>query len=129
MAVDRPARPALDARRGSRGDRLTGWVVYGVSPFDAPGAAHIADLLAVDHGTTRALLAFAADALESTGHDVVGFECVDPRPWSRSAWLRAGFLPRGTGPNLVFRPKTDDLIESAGRLESWYLTIGDSDLA
>ncbi|MEA3077595.1 MAG: hypothetical protein QOF60_2503 [Actinomycetota bacterium] len=111
------------------GDRLTGWVAYGVSHFDAPGRGHVADLLAGDHGTTRALLAFAADALEADGKVEVAFDCLDPRPWSRSAYYRAGFVPRGQGPNIMIRRTADDISHRARDLDNWYLTIGDSDLA
>jgi hypothetical protein len=51
---------------------------------------------------------------------------LDPRPWARRALLRAGFLPWGRQLNVMVRSLSGEAGPEAERLESWYLTRGDT---
>ena len=110
--------------------RLRGITVEGMKEGEMHGPSpvgRIGDLLADGPTATRVLLDAATRTLESNGCGIVLLDLNDPRPWSRSACVRAGFLPRGRGPNvhLAGLPGSD----AARDLDSWYLTLGDTDLA
>jgi hypothetical protein len=87
----------------------------------------IVDLLARDARTTRALLLHAARELRAQGHSGVWLPYHDPRPWTRRALIRAGFLPRRSD-RVIFAGL---LSERAGaeveQLGSWSRTYGDTD--
>jgi hypothetical protein len=109
--------------------RLAGWITFGVRHDDLVGMGRITDCLIEDEATTTQLLAFAADRLAADhGTDHVAFDTVDPRPWAKRAYYRAGFLPRGKGPNITMWSFAPDAADVASRLENWYLTLSDSDL-
>ncbi len=89
----------------------------------------VADVLARNAAALRALLLDAARGLAAIGCPSVTLDYLDPRPWTRRALYRAGFLPHRGGINIV----CGSLSERAGNVpeqrESWYLTRGDTDLA
>jgi hypothetical protein len=115
------------ARKGDGG--LAGWITFGVRHDDLPGMGRITDCLVEDEATTTRLLAFAADRLATDfGTDHVAFDTIDPRPWAKRAYYRAGFLPRGLGPNITLWSFAPAAAEPASRLENWYFTLSDSDL-
>lgn len=130
--LDEPERQwRLLAARSTDGG-LRGFAAFGPAPeprSDGTRAGRIADLLACDPRATTALLVTAAGELFAAGCELVTFDCHDPRPWARRACLRAGFLPRGVGPHVIVRPLTQEGSRVAVRMEDWYLTLGDSDLA
>jgi hypothetical protein len=115
----------IEARSVSQ---LRGWAVIGVDAAE-PGLGRIVDLLAADAGTTRALLVEGARRLEARGADRVTVDLNDPRPWAARACLLAGFVRFGTGVNVVSKALSPAVDASIERLDSWYLTRGDSDLA
>jgi hypothetical protein len=113
--------------RDQRG-RLKGFIVFGPDLEPPEGTASVrgtvVDLLAVDAAATTALLRHAWRFLRAEGCDVVAFDHLDPRPWSRGADLRAGFFPVEAGP-LV----TVDEPDGPGGQDPvfWHLTSGDID--
>lgn len=113
----------------SRGGGLHGLVVFGSQESEHGRRGLIAEILVRDAAALRALLLDAAGTLTSNGCLSVACDYLDPRPWARRALYRSGFLPYGTGINVV----CGSLSERAGgvpeRLASWYLTRGDTDLA
>ena len=114
--------------RGSPGKALGGIAIAGVADLELGRTGRIVDLLAVDAASTTALLtAIAADA-ERQGADVVTFEYVDPRRWSRWACLAAGFLPRGVGPIVLELRTSDRARQGPSGFAAWYATFGDTDL-
>lgn len=108
--------------------QLRGWIVVGRREGEVreAGVGRVVDVLADGGAAARALLDAATRALRSAGCGVVLLHLNDPRRWSALACLRAGFVPRGRGPNLHLwsRPGA----EAAGEPGSWYLTLGDTDL-
>jgi hypothetical protein len=117
-------RGVRDADGGLRGLAVSGWQPNG-SPDRRLGV--IADLLARDEEATRALLLDAWSALASAGCHSVTCIYTDPRPWSRRAMFRSGFRPIG-GPLVACGPLSPAVGGEIGRMESWYLTYGDTDL-
>ena len=111
-----------------RAGELMGWIVTGQRRGDPPSTGRIVDLLAPDARTMRQLLSFAATDHRAAGRGLVTFELNDPRPFSRGACLRAGFLPRGIAPNVTLRILDPALKGVADRIDAWYLTMGDTDL-
>jgi GNAT superfamily N-acetyltransferase len=127
--------PGFDWRLLSARDRrgkLTGWVAFGIEdgsrPYSPPGG-YIADLLAEDAVTTRVLLAAAAARLIEEGANNVSFQYVDPRPWAERACKRAGFLRKRRGHRVLARSLSDRVGSEVDRLDNWFLTKGDTDLA
>lgn len=109
--------------------RLCGFAVSGCLPHSRPGYRDgvIADLLARDAETTRALLLDAWSALARAGCHSVSCIYRDPRPWSRRAMFRCGFRPR-LGPLVACGPLSSAAGGEIVRMESWYLTYGDTDI-
>ena len=105
------------------GGRLRGLAVIG----RYKGTGWIADLLAPDAPTIRALLLDAAAELRRARCALVTCWYNDPRPWTARAFHAAGFFARGTGPWVLHIPGTRTP-EVSGRLDAWYLTAGDTDL-
>jgi hypothetical protein len=109
---------------------VRGLVAFGIDPrHDLPRRGRIVDLLARDEAATVALLAAAAHELGRAGCTHVAFDYHDPRPWSRRACYRAGFVRRGHGPVVRGAAQEEWTRPWADRFESWYLTRGDTDLA
>jgi Acetyltransferase (GNAT) domain len=114
---------------GDLGSGAGGIVVFGVDPrHDPPDRGRVVDLLAPDEATTVALLTVAAEELGRAGCTRVALDYHDPRPWSRRACYRAGFVPRGQGPLLRGGAHEEWTRPWADHPESWYLTRGDTDL-
>ena len=116
------------AARGADGG-LCGFAVSGWRLESSSGHRHgvIADLLAPDAETTRALLLDAWWALVRAGCHKVSCVYRDPRPWSRHAMFRSGFRPV-PGPLVGCGPLSSAAGSEILRLESWYLTYGDTDI-
>jgi hypothetical protein len=114
-----------------RDGHLTGWAVYGIDNRRPArlNRGFISDVLAQDPLSLRSLLATAADRLTAAGSDLVALDYVDPRPWSRKACSRAGFLRRGEGLNVVCRSLSPQVDARVEELANWYLTRSDSDLS
>lgn len=108
---------------------LRGFAVSGYQRYSKPGHRHgvIADLLARDAETTRALLLDAWSTLVRAGCHSVSCVYRDPRPWSRRAMFRSGFRPL-RGPVVACGPLSSAVGSEVVRLESWYLTYGDTDI-
>ena len=108
---------------------LSGFAVSGTRTQSGSGYRHgvIADLLARDAETTRALLLDSWSALVRDGCHIVSCSYLDPRPWSRRAMFRAGFRPR-PGPLVACGSLSPAAGGEVARLESWYLTHGDTDI-
>jgi GNAT acetyltransferase-like protein len=118
--IDQPLT-ILGAR--DREGSLRGLVVFGINEA---GHGHIVDVVARDAPGLRMLLVAATDALFDVGCARVVFDYLDPRPWARRAVRRAGFVPWGEGMNIIVGTsgQTGPDVE---RLESWYLTAGDTE--
>jgi hypothetical protein len=108
---------------------LLGFAVSGARIHPVSGARQgvIADLLARDAEATRALLLDAWSALVRAGCHSVSCVYLDPRPWSRRAMFRSGFRPR-PGPLVACGSLSSSVGGEVTRLESWYLTYGDTDI-
>jgi GNAT superfamily N-acetyltransferase len=108
---------------------LRGFAVNGCRPDSGSGHRQgvIADLLARDEETTRALLLDALSALVSAGCHSVRCVYRDPRPWSRRAMFRSGFIPRD-GPLVACGPLSSAAGSEIVHMKSWYLTYGDTDI-
>ena len=127
--VSQPDRQwMLRAARDPDGS-LRGLVVFGERELPEGRRGRIVDLLARDAGAMRALVCDAAEELERQGCVDVALDYRDPRPWSRTALYRAGFLPVGRGLNVTARWLSDPGRAGTERLADWYLTLGDTDLA
>jgi hypothetical protein len=109
------------------GGALRGFASFGVEELATGRRGRVVDLLAVDGEATCSLLRDASSRLAAEGCGYVLFECADPRPWSRRAFLRAGFLPAPSETNVTTKSLTDAAGSLPERLESWYLTSGDTD--
>jgi hypothetical protein len=120
----------LEARTDS--SDLLGFIVFDRDDRSASSTlrlGRIVDLLATDLDATRALLMAAVAQLRRQGCDAVLLDYQDPRPWARRACLRAGFLRRGSGPNVTGRALSERAPPIVEKLDNWYLTRGDTDLA
>lgn len=117
----------LGVRDGSR--RLRGIAVAGRKddPDAGAGVGRIPDLLADGPVAIRTLLDGAVRRLAGLGCGTVLLDVHDRRPWAPRAYRRAGFLPRGRGPNVHLAARRG--LEVARELDNWYLTLGDTDLA
>jgi hypothetical protein len=111
-----------------QGGALRGFAVFGVRELDSGPRGRIVDLLAVDLEAARSLLCHASTTLAAEDCTTVVVECADPRPWSRWAFLRSGFLPAPRYVNVVCRSLAAEAGSVPERLEAWYLTSGDTDL-
>jgi GNAT superfamily N-acetyltransferase len=107
---------------------LLGWIVAGWLHTDADDRARVVDVLADSPQATTALLLHAARAMHAARRATVTFEYQDARPWARRACYRAGFLPRGEGPNIAFRQLSARARAAVFDAAGWYLTAGDTDL-
>jgi hypothetical protein len=112
-----------------RAETLRGFAVLQAHDSDLGRRGRIADALATDAEVLRALLCQAARLLAGQGCDRVVCDYQDPRPWARRAFLRSGFLPLRGDLDVVCRALSEQAGTSPERLQSWYLTRGDSDLA
>jgi GNAT superfamily N-acetyltransferase len=108
---------------------LCGLAVSGCPPDSSSGHREgvIADLLARDEETTRALLLDAWSALVGAGCHTVRCVYRDPRPWARRTMFRSGFIPRD-GPLVACGPLSSAAGSEIVRFESWYVTYGDTDI-
>ena len=106
---------------------LRGLAVIGVRGEQERRQGVIADLLARDPGALRALVVDAWARLVEEGCQIVTCTYLDPRPWARRAMFRSGFRPF-PGPLLSCGPLAPSAGDSVRRLESWYLTHGDTDI-
>jgi N-acetylglutamate synthase-like GNAT family acetyltransferase len=88
----------------------------------------IADLLARDYATLRALLLDAWDCLVAEGCDSVSCLYLDPRPWATRAFIRSGFRRTRDRPTIACGPLSPSTPDIVKRLESWYVTYGDTDI-
>ena len=115
---------------GVRGEgQLRGFAVTGVEGSPAGRRGRIVDLLARDAESLRALLSECVRRSGASGCDRVVCEYRDPRPWARRAFFRSGFVPLRGDLKVVGRALSDLSGRLPEKLESWYLTRGDSDLA
>lgn len=114
------------AARDRRGG-LRGWAVLGEDPASARGL--VPDLLAADAAALRALLLHAARVLRRRGCEAVEVTLHDPRPWARPALRRSGFLRGARQVDVMVGRVSDRVGDEVCRLDSWYLTAGDTDAA
>jgi hypothetical protein len=127
--LEQPGRRfSLTAVRAS-GGALRGFAVFDVQELPAGRRGRIVDLLAADGLAMRALLCDAFDRLAQAGCQRVVCDYHDPRPWSRTAFLRSGFLPVHGDINVICGAMSARCPRTVERLEGWYLTRGDTDLA
>lgn len=109
--------------------RLTGLAVLGGDRSAAGRRGRIVDLLAADGRSMRSLLVDAVERLAANGCSRVVCELADPRPWARWELLRCGFLPfRGDIP-IIARSLSSAAGSAPERLDGWFMTRGDTDLA
>lgn len=127
--IDDPAATwKIHEARAPSGE-LLGVMVHGVDQRRDPDAWRVVDLLARSASSTRALLVSAADAGRAAGCRRTAFDYSDPRPWSARACYLAGYVPRGRRLNFVAHPQSPEREAMVTSMSSWYLTLGDSDLA
>ena len=113
----------------NRAGVLRGVVAFGLDlRRDSARHGRVVDLLARDAESSRVLLMAAARELGHRGCRIISFAYQDPRPWSLRACYLAGFLPRGQGPLFSGGAQQEWTRPLADRFESWYLTLGDTDL-
>lgn len=120
---EQPGRSWTMLGSRDRDGRLNGFAVCG----RIGDRGRIVDLLALDAGTQRRLVASAISELHAVGCDRVSIELLDPRPWSARSLRRAGLLRRGRGPQIMVNHAKPAVRDAALARESWYLTIGDTD--
>ena len=113
-------RAARDADGG-----LRGLAVFGARGDGLARRGIVADLLARDAPAVRALAIDAWTILVADGCHSVTCTYLDPRPWARRAMFRSGFRPT-RGPMVACGPLSPSAGSEVGRLESWYLTYGDT---
>ncbi|MEA3076793.1 MAG: hypothetical protein QOF60_1701 [Actinomycetota bacterium] len=112
-----------------RDGRLVGWVVFGARHDGDPSVGRIVDALAEDEIVLGRLLGHVTERFRRRRATHVAFAMRDPRPWAAQACRGAGFLERGVGPNVVLRRFAPKRAALTADPASWYLTLGDSDLA
>ncbi len=121
-------RWTIRAARGEGGE-LRGLSVLGSRESERGRQGLVADVLARDAAALRAVLLDAARTLVGRGCLSVACDYLDPRPWARRALYRSGFLPYGTGINVVCGSLSERVGPVPESLGAWYLTRGDTDLA
>ncbi len=121
------SRWTMRAARGERGE-LRGFVGLGSRESAISLRGYIADVLARDAEALRALLLDATRVLVGQGCLSVVCDYLDPRPWARWALYRSGFLPYGTGVNVICGSLSDRAGPVPESLASWYLTRSDTEL-
>lgn len=127
--LDQPGAPwTIAGARGKNGE-LRGMVVFGAKESHHGLRGLVVDLLARDASALRAILLHAVGRLVGRGCLSVSCDYLDPRPWTRRALYRSGFLPYGTGINVLCRSLSERAGPLPKRLDAWYLTRGDTDLA
>ena len=124
---DQPGRAWRVRGARSTGGTLLGWAVHGAATDDGARVGEIVDLVAFEPRIARALVIDAVEQLRPSGAAVVEFDCLDPRPWSARMMARAGFLPRGVGPRVSCKVVNPVWTKAAAR-DSWFMTLGDTDL-
>ncbi len=111
-----------------RDGRLVGVSVLGLDSGDRGLSGSIADVLARDSAALRALLVDATATLGSRGARSISCFYLDPRPWARRVLVRSGFLPAHIESHqFICRSLTPAAGDAPERLESWYLTRGDTE--
>ena len=108
---------------------LHGFTVIGVQDSPSGRRGRVVDVLARDSQSLRALLCESVRRLAAAGCERVVCEYKDPRPWARRAFLRAGFVPLRGDLKVVGRALSEQAGRVPERLDAWYLTRGDTDLA
>ncbi len=103
--------------------------MFGSRESDHGLRGFVADVLARDGVSLRALLLDAVEELTADGCLSVVCDYLDPRPWAARALYRSGFVPYGTGINIVCGSLSRRAGPSPERRDAWYLTRGDTDLA
>jgi Acetyltransferase (GNAT) domain len=106
---------------------LRGLAVIGVVIEDGEREGVVADLIARDAATVRALMLDAWRELVAAGCHSVVCTYHDPRPWASSAMVRSGFR-RIQGPLVAAGPLSPAVGEEVAQLQAWYLTHGDTDI-
>ncbi len=118
----------IRAVRDPRGT-LRGFVVIGAVEESAGRRGVIADLLVRDYAAMRALITDAWSSLITEGCHSVTCTYHDPRWWTKRAMLRSGFIPSPKGgARMACGPLSVRAGDAVGRLESWYLTHGDTSI-
>ena len=108
---------------------LGGLVVIGVVVEDGERAGVVADLIARDPATLRALMLDAWTELVGDGCHSVICTYHDPRPWAARAMVRSGFRRcPGPGPLVAAGPLSPEAGDEVAQLQAWYLTHGDTDI-
>jgi hypothetical protein len=108
---------------------LRGFVVIGAVEESAGRRGVIADLLVRDYAAMRALMTDAWSSLIMEGCRSVTCTYHDPRWWTKRAMLRSGFIPSPKGgARMACGPLSVRAGDAVGRLESWYLTHGDTSI-
>ncbi len=109
--------------------QLRGFVVSGVEALPAGRRGRVVEVVAHDATVLHALLLESVRHLASAGCTRVDCDYHDPRHWTRRAFLRAGFVRRPGDLKVDCRALSSRVGTLPQRLESWYLTRGDTNLA
>jgi hypothetical protein len=125
--LEHPSR-SWRVRAVREGSRLRGYAVFGVAEEAYGRIGLVVDLLARDEAATRALLLDAFDVLAAEGCSSVVCDYHDSRPWAERAMTRSGFVPRPHGPRVLAGALSESVGSVPERLDSWYLTLGDTDM-
>ncbi len=123
--LDRPEGHVTVLCARTKSGRMSGYAVIGVDGDGRIG--RILDLLASDKASLRGLLRRSLSDLTAEGCEVVTCDYLDPRPWSRSVLLIAGFTCR-PGKAITALCTSPDVGHAPELLESWYFTRGDTDV-
>jgi len=125
--IDRPEGAVDIFAARTRSGVFSGYAVVGIETVGPRRIGRVLDLLARDRASLRGLLRRSLADLTARDCEVITCDYLDPRPWSRSVLRTAGFIPR--------RGKVMSAVSTstgAGtlpeRLDSWYLTRGDTDV-
>jgi hypothetical protein len=125
--IDRPEGTVDILAARTRSGVFSGYAVVGIETDGPRRIGRVLDLLARDRASLRGLLRRSLADLTAGDCEVITCDYLDPRPWTRSVLRTAGFIPRrGKIMSVVSTsPGAGTLPE---RLDSWYVTRGDTDV-
>jgi GNAT superfamily N-acetyltransferase len=101
--------------------RLEGWAVVTHKRFQGRAVGVVADLVAADGRSARALLRRAARSVR--GQALVALV----NRSDRASYLAAGFVPTHRSIRFIGKPLADD-VELRAERDAWHLALGDADI-
>jgi hypothetical protein len=126
--LDRPEGEVVGFAARGRSGRLSGYVVVGIEGDERRRIGRVLDVLAADPRAFRGLLRRALAHLTEEGCEVITLDYLDPRPWARNVLRLAAFVRR-PGKAVTARATSSHGAGVQEKLESWYLTRGDTDVS